>query len=162
MGCENQEIGPQVSEALRREAAELLTGPRSAPGERHPWTVDDLTEIERHSPDAAVVVTDLEGTVTHWSSGAERLYGYTRAETIGQPASDLLVESGDHELATRIRDSLRRTGTWEGEFRVRRKGGGSFLAYVFDSTVVDDKGRPAAYIGVSYEMPTEGSGVSQK
>ena len=156
MECENQEMEPRALEALRREAAELLTGPRAAPGERVPWTLADLPEIERHLTDAAVVATDLGGTVTHWSSGAERLYGYTPPETVGRPASDLLVEPHDRDLATRIRDSLRLTGTWEGEFRVRRKGGDTFLAYVFDSTVEDDQGRPAGYIGVSYEMPSGG------
>jgi PAS domain S-box-containing protein len=156
MERENQEMEPGALEALRREAYELLTGPRAAPGERVPWTLADLTEIERHLTDAAVIVTDLGGTVTHWSGGAERLYGYTPAETVGQPASDLLVEPGDRELVTRIRASLRLTGTWEGEYWVRRKEGGTFLAYVFDSTVEDDQGRPAGYIGVSYEMPKGG------
>lgn len=153
MECEDRELKPRALEALRREAAELLTGPRATPDERVPWTLADLTEIERHLSDAAVIVTDLEGTVTHWSSGAERLYGYASEETVGQPASDLLVEPGDRDLIARIRESLRLTGTWEGEFWVRRKGGGTFFAYVFDMAVEDDQGRPAGYISVSYEMP---------
>jgi PAS domain S-box-containing protein len=151
MDCEDQETEPL--EALRREAAALLTGPRATPGERVPWTLADLAEIERHLTDAAVIVTDLEGTITHWSSGAEWLYGYGAGETVGRPASDLLVESDDRELAARIRESLRLTRVWEGEYWVRRKDGGTFLAYVFDTTVDDDRGHPAAYIGVSYEMP---------
>jgi PAS domain S-box-containing protein len=156
MECEDQETEPEALEALRREAAALLTGPRATPGERVPWTLADLAEIERHLSDAAVIVTDLEGTVTHWSGGAERLYGYVAEETVGRPASDLLVEPGDRELAARIRDSLRLTGTWEGELWVRRKGGDTFLAYMFDTTVEDGQGRPAAYIGVSYAMPAGG------
>jgi PAS domain S-box-containing protein len=156
MERESQEQEPQALEALRREAAELLTGPRATPGERVPWTLADLTEVERHLTDAAAIVTDLEGTVTHWSSGAERLYGYASEETVGRPASDLLLDPGDRDLAVRIRDTLRLTGTWEGEFWVRRKGGGTFLAYVFDSIVEDDQGGPAAYIGVSYEIPAGG------
>lgn len=157
---ENQERGPRAIEDLRREAAELLTGPRATPDERVPWTLDDLTEIERHLSDAAVIVTDLEGTVTHWSSGAERLYGCASEETVGQPASELLVEPGDRHLVDRIRESLRRTGTWEGEFWVRSRSGGTFLAYMFDTTVEDDQGRPAGYIGVSYEMPAGGEPVA--
>jgi PAS domain S-box-containing protein len=150
---------PPVLETLRREAAERLTGPRAAPRDRVPWTVADLTEIERHLTDAAVIVTDLGFIVTHWSSGAERLYGYTSAETVGLPAFGLLVVPGDPELAARIRDSLRMTGSWEGEFWVRRRDQGTFLAYVFDSTVEDDEGRPAGYIGISYAMPTGGVGL---
>ena len=34
----------------------------------------------------AVFVTTLEGTITSWSQGADRLYGWTAAEAIGLAA----------------------------------------------------------------------------
>ncbi|MFJ8629721.1 SpoIIE family protein phosphatase [Streptomyces sp. NPDC093568] len=42
----------------------------------------------------AVVVVDREGLVSHWSSGARRLFGATKEEAIGRPAVDLLPVSG--------------------------------------------------------------------
>ncbi|GAA2331295.1 SpoIIE family protein phosphatase [Streptomyces violaceusniger] len=42
----------------------------------------------------AVVVIDAEGRVTHWSSGARRLFGPTRQQAIGRPAVDLMPVSG--------------------------------------------------------------------
>lgn len=42
----------------------------------------------------AVVVVDREGLVSHWSSGARRLFGATKDEAIGCPAVDLLPVSG--------------------------------------------------------------------
>ncbi|QKV91886.1 SpoIIE family protein phosphatase [Streptomyces sp. NA02950] len=42
----------------------------------------------------AVVVVDAEGLVTHWSSGARRLFGRTRDEAVGRPAGDLMPVSG--------------------------------------------------------------------
>ncbi|WP_432156413.1 SpoIIE family protein phosphatase [Streptomyces sp. bgisy153] len=42
----------------------------------------------------AVVVVDREGLVSHWSSGARRLFGVPKEEAIGQPALDLLPVSG--------------------------------------------------------------------
>ncbi|NUT25440.1 MAG: GAF domain-containing protein, partial [Streptomyces sp.] len=42
----------------------------------------------------AVVVVDREGLVSHWSSGARRLFGAVKEEAIGRPAVDLLPVSG--------------------------------------------------------------------
>ncbi|WP_458088918.1 SpoIIE family protein phosphatase [Streptomyces malaysiensis] len=42
----------------------------------------------------AVVVIDAEGRVTHWSSGAHRLFGPTRGQAVGRPAVDLMPVSG--------------------------------------------------------------------
>ncbi|MGP3925299.1 SpoIIE family protein phosphatase [Streptomyces sp. 8N616] len=42
----------------------------------------------------AVVVVDTNGLVSHWSSGARRLFGSTREEAVGVPAADLLPVSG--------------------------------------------------------------------
>ncbi|WP_329222383.1 SpoIIE family protein phosphatase [Streptomyces sp. NBC_01485] len=42
----------------------------------------------------AVVVVDREGLVSHWSTGARRLFGAVKEEAIGRPAIDLLPVSG--------------------------------------------------------------------
>ncbi|MGW0947318.1 SpoIIE family protein phosphatase [Streptomyces sp. NPDC002623] len=42
----------------------------------------------------AVVVVDREGLVSHWSTGARRLFGVVKEEAIGRPAIDLLPVSG--------------------------------------------------------------------
>ncbi|GHG87479.1 ATP-binding SpoIIE family protein phosphatase [Streptomyces lanatus] len=42
----------------------------------------------------AVVVVDREGLVSHWSSGARRLFGASKEEALGHPAVDLLPVSG--------------------------------------------------------------------
>lgn len=42
----------------------------------------------------AVVVVDADGRVTHWSSGARRLFGRGREEAVGAPAVDLMPVSG--------------------------------------------------------------------
>ncbi|MDX2675301.1 SpoIIE family protein phosphatase [Streptomyces sp. NY05-11A] len=42
----------------------------------------------------AVVVVDREGLVSHWSTGARRLFGAAKEEAIGRPAVDLLPVSG--------------------------------------------------------------------
>ena len=42
------------------------------------------------SSDDAIISTDLQGNIKSWNNGAERIYGYTRAEAIGKPLTMLL------------------------------------------------------------------------
>ncbi|MFF3748987.1 SpoIIE family protein phosphatase [Streptomyces sp. NPDC002018] len=49
----------------------------------------------------AVVVVDGDGLVSHWSSGARRLFGHPKEEAVGQPAGDLMPVAG--ALATEER-----------------------------------------------------------
>jgi serine phosphatase RsbU (regulator of sigma subunit)/anti-sigma regulatory factor (Ser/Thr protein kinase) len=42
----------------------------------------------------AVAVVDRDGLVSHWSSGAHKLFGAPRREAVGRPAADLLPVSG--------------------------------------------------------------------
>lgn len=42
----------------------------------------------------AVVVVDGEGLVTHWSTGARRLFGHDKETAVGRPAVELLPVSG--------------------------------------------------------------------
>lgn len=42
----------------------------------------------------AVVVVDRAGLVSHWSTGARRLFGTTKDDAVGHPALDLLPVSG--------------------------------------------------------------------
>lgn len=49
-----------------------------------------LAAIIRSSDDA-VITKDLNGVVTGWNQGAERLYGYSAGEAIGKHVGDLII-----------------------------------------------------------------------
>jgi PAS domain S-box-containing protein len=144
-------------------------------GDRHGvhGTLQDITErkraqyeIDLHARlldvvDVAVIATDLEGLVTHWSGGAERIYGWTRAEVIGQPITTLTVGPEDRQLAETIMSAIRDKGEWEGEFDVRRKDGSSFPAFVRNALFTYRDGEVAGIVGVSVDISERVEGERQ-
>jgi two-component system, sensor histidine kinase and response regulator len=49
------------------------------------------------SSDDAIIGKDLRGTVTSWNPGAQRLFGYSAAEAIGQPLLQIFPADLHHE-----------------------------------------------------------------
>jgi two-component system, cell cycle sensor histidine kinase and response regulator CckA len=62
----------------------------------------------------AVLVWDWGGPITFWNFGAERMYGYARAQALGRVSHELLRTRADDGVAGFLA-ALERTGTWEGE-----------------------------------------------
>jgi len=58
------------------------------------------------SSDDAIVSKTLDGVITSWNSGAERLFGYTAKEAIGQPIS-MIIPLDRRDEETRILARLR-------------------------------------------------------
>jgi PAS domain S-box-containing protein len=65
-----------------------------------------LAEIVE-STDEAIIGKNLDGTITSWNAGAEHLYGYSRAEAIGQSISFLIPTERADDLS-KILDSVRK------------------------------------------------------
>jgi PAS domain S-box-containing protein len=66
----------------------------------------------------AIFVRDPDGRVTYWNAGAEHIYGFTRAEAIGQVAHVMLGTQFSAPLAS-IEATASERGRWDGELTHR-------------------------------------------
>jgi two-component system CheB/CheR fusion protein len=99
-----------------------------------------LAAIVESSEDAILSKT-LDGIITSWNQGAERLYGYSAAEILGKSISILIPPDYPNELAG-IMERLRRGETIElNETARRRKDGRLVDVSVRISPILDAAGQ---------------------
>lgn len=102
-----------------------------------------LAAIVRSSADA-IVGTTLEGIITDWNPAAERIYGYSAAEVIGQHVS-LVIPDERMAEARAILERIRRGDSVEGVETVRRTKDGRLIDVSLTfSPVWDDAGTVVA------------------
>jgi PAS domain S-box-containing protein len=78
------------------------------------------------SSDDAIVSKDLDGVITSWNRGAERVFGYTAEEVIGKPVTILIpLEQMDEE--PEILGRIRRGERVDHYETVRRRKDGSLI-----------------------------------
>ncbi len=98
------------------------------------------------SSDDAIIGKDLNGIITDWNKGAERLYGYSADETIGKPIS-IIVPSGPVDDVVEIMAKIRAGETIKHFETVRRKKDGTLVEVSLTvSPILDTERR---IIGVS-------------
>ncbi len=78
------------------------------------------------SSDDAIISTDLEGRISSWNGGAERLYGYPAAKALGQPVTILVPEDRPDEEPT-ILERIRRGERVDHYETMRRRKDGSLV-----------------------------------
>lgn len=101
---------------------------------------------------AAVIVTDVAGTVTYWNPSAEKLYGWAPEEVVGQSIMGITVANETAEEAARHMASLMAGNSWAGEFAVRCKNGEFLPALVTLSPLFDAAGAAVGIVGVSQDL----------
>jgi PAS domain S-box-containing protein len=78
------------------------------------------------SSDDAIVSKNLDGIITSWNKGAERVFGYTAEEAIGQPITIVIPQDRQDEERT-ILTRIRRGERIEHVETVRRRKHGSLI-----------------------------------
>ena len=99
-------------------------------------------EIPAWVQDYAIFLLNVDGTVVAWYSGAERIYGYTAAEILGQPVS--VLYPADEELPAHVTEDLNRSisgGHFGSEGWCMRQDGARFWGNVVTVALKDDQGK---------------------
>lgn len=99
----------------------------------------------------AVIAVDVDGRITFWNSGAERKYGWTKAEAIGQVCSQLL-KTGFPIPASEIRTELFREGKWKGELSHTTRDGRIVFNDSRWSLQRGPSGEPVAMLEINHDI----------
>jgi len=101
----------------------------------------------------AIVVRGLDDKILFWNKGAEALYGWTSAETVGRTARDLDLLSelneAQFEKGARV---VRDTGEWSGEMHQRTKRGGEITVESRWTLVRDDRNEPQSILVINTDI----------
>ena len=99
-----------------------------------------------NSSNDAIIGKTLEGIVTSWNGGAERLFGYPAQEAIGQSIY-LIIPSDRHKEEPQILERIRQGERIEHYDTVRQRKNGSLVDISLSiSPIIDEHGR---VIGIS-------------
>src|ERR1035438_5070963 len=111
----------------------------------------NLNENELHASLAAalnrsnILIRRLDGTIEHWTSGCERLYGWTEAEALGRKSHDLLRTKFSAPL-DKIQQEFLENGTWQGDLTQRHKDGRWLLISTEWAVLPGENGGPMRVI----------------
>ncbi|MGY4474509.1 PAS domain S-box protein [Bradyrhizobium sp. USDA 3364] len=98
------------------------------------------------SSDDAIVSKNLDGIISSWNSGAERIFGYSASEAIGQPIT-LVIPQDRHSEEREILTRLRRGERIDHFETVRQRKNGSLI--VVSLTVSPVKDASGKIVGAS-------------
>ncbi len=103
----------------------------------------------------AIIGKTLDGRITNWNAGAERMCGFTAAEAIGKPISIVVPQERRAELA-RILERLGRGELIERFETVRlRKDGRTFIASIAIAPLRDSGGRLVGASSIAHDVTEE-------
>jgi diguanylate cyclase (GGDEF)-like protein/PAS domain S-box-containing protein len=98
----------------------------------------------------AIIVCGIDHRVLYWNKGAERLYGWTAAEALGQCKETLLCD--DPAICREATDTVFRVGDWSGEMVHRRKDGGALSVEGHWTLVRNDDGAPESIFTINTDI----------
>jgi PAS domain S-box-containing protein len=131
----------RVTEGLQAEIAERKRGEEVL---RERANLLDLTHD-------TVFVRDNNDVITFWNRGAEKLYGWTGDEAVGQVSHHLTQTTFPAPLE-KITAELKSTGRWEGELIHTRRDGTRVVVASRWALQLDGQGKPVAVLETNNDI----------
>ena len=100
----------------------------------------------------SVISSDIDGFITSWNKGSEKLLGYTREEVLGKHVSVFYPEDEHGFLLNEVIAPLQEKGEHETEVRMRRKSGENFYAHLSLTMIYDERGKASGMIGFAMDI----------
>ncbi len=100
----------------------------------------------------AVTIVDTADTIIFVNSAAEKLYGYSREEMLGQPITLIVPRSSSPVSDQMVKSSP--SERWEGDVTRVRKGGDHFPVHLTVTFLRDEGGQVIGRIGVAQDIST--------
>jgi two-component system sensor kinase FixL len=98
-----------------------------------------------------VFVRDINDVITFWNRGAEKLYGWTRDEAVGQVSHQLMQTVFPAPLAE-ITAALNSTDRWEPELIQTRRDGTQVVVASRWALQLDGRGKPVAVLETNHDI----------
>ena len=98
----------------------------------------------------AIFVVGSDETITYWNKGAERLYGWTRAEAIGKSPHKLLRTEFPSALAEITRQ--RQRGGWQGELVHTKRDGTKVTVASHWTTLKDSHNNLSSWLEINRDV----------
>ncbi len=98
-----------------------------------------------------ITMRDWDGTVTFWNHGAEEMYGWTRAEALGQ-ITHRLLQTRFPISYEELEATLLREGRWEGELVQTRRDGTQVVVSSRKVVQLDHTGKPASVLEINTDI----------
>jgi two-component system, cell cycle sensor histidine kinase and response regulator CckA len=103
--------------------------------------------------DYAICLLDVNGRVSSWNGGAERIFGYAEPEISGSHFGRLFRPlDGTRDLPRQILETAARVGTYESEVWCTRKDGSALLASMLITAARDAAAALAGFTLVSRDI----------
>ncbi len=99
----------------------------------------------------AIMLRDLSGVIRYWNEGAQRLYGWSSQEAIGQLADTLLFRKEFPGAYEAPRQAVEQ-GEWNGEFKHTTKAGVEVIIESHWTLICDDSGEPKSILVVNHDV----------
>lgn len=97
----------------------------------------------------AIIVRGIDHRIRFWNQGAQRLYGWTSEEVIGESIAVLYEDIAAFREATEL---VLNVGEWRGEIAQRRKDGSALMTEAHWTLVRNDEGQPQSIFAINTDI----------